>query len=99
MARRFHLRSPLRTITFSLLLSVLCIIARPTSGQNSQPENKSADSIHGTVVNSVTHEPIGRALVYSPDNRFAAMTDSEGHFEFTFAKPDNDNTNDRIGLG
>jgi hypothetical protein len=49
------------------------------------------------VVNSVTHEPIGRALVYSPDNRFATMTDSEGHFEFTFAKTDNDNTNDGSG--
>ncbi len=97
MATRFHLRSPLRTIAFSLLLSVLCVIARPASGQNGQPENKSADSIHGTVVNSVTHEAIGRALVYSPDNRFATMTDSEGHFEFTFAKSDNDSKNDRSG--
>ena len=35
-------------------------------------------------MNSVTHEAIGRALVFSPDNRFATMADSEGHFEFTF---------------
>jgi hypothetical protein len=35
-------------------------------------------------VNSVTHEPISRALVYSPDNRFAAMTDDRGRFEFKF---------------
>ena len=95
MATRFHPRSPLRTIAFILLLSVLCVVARTASAQNS--ENKSADSIRGTVVNSVTHEPIGRALVYSPDNRFAAMTDSEGHFEFTFAKSDNDNRNDGAG--
>src|SRR5438067_1936565 len=27
--------------------------------------------------NSLTHEPIGRALVYSPDNRYAAMTDGQ----------------------
>ena len=32
-------------------------------------------------MNSVTHEPIGRAQVYSPDNRFATMTDDQGHFE------------------
>src|SRR5208337_3189707 len=41
----------------------------------------------GTVVNSVTREPIGRALVFSADNRFATLTDSEGHFEFTVAAP------------
>ena len=44
------------------------------------------DTLRGTVVNSLTHEPIGRALVYSPDNRYAAMTDSQGHFEFKFAR-------------
>ena len=79
-----------------MLLFVLWVIAGRASAQNSQTENKSADGIRGTVVNSVTHEPIGRALVYSPD-RFATMTDSEGHFEFTVAKSDNDNTNDGSG--
>src|SRR5439155_3903335 len=44
------------------------------------------DSIHGTVVNSVTHAAIPRALVSSPDNRFATMTDDEGRFEFTFPR-------------
>jgi hypothetical protein len=34
----------------------------------------------------VTQEPIGRALVSSPDNRFATLTDSQGRFEFTFPK-------------
>jgi hypothetical protein len=98
MARLFHLRSPLRITASAMLLFVLCVVARPASAQNPQPENKSADSIRGTVVNGVTHEPIGRALVYSPDNRLAAMTDSEGHFEFTLAKPDNnDNTNEGSG--
>jgi hypothetical protein len=32
-------------------------------------------------VNSVTHQPIGHAQVYSQDNRFATMTDDQGHFE------------------
>ncbi len=40
-------------------------------------------TLKGTVVNSVTHAPISRALVYTPDNRFAMLTDGEGHFEFT----------------
>ena len=41
-------------------------------------------SVHGTVLNRITHEPIGRALVYSPDQRYAALTDDRGHFEFKF---------------
>jgi len=86
MVRRFHLRCPLRTIACTLLLSVLWVIPRRAYAQNPQPETKPADGIHGTVVNSVTHEPIGRALVYSSDNRFATMTDSDGRFEFTFAR-------------
>ncbi len=44
-------------------------------------------SIHGTVVNSLTHDPIARAQVYSQNNRFATMTDGQGHFEFTLAQP------------
>jgi hypothetical protein len=55
------------------------------STQVTQAENSQSDAIRGIVVNSVTHEPVGRALVYSPDNRFATMTDGEGRFEFTFA--------------
>jgi hypothetical protein len=39
-------------------------------------------TISGVVVNSVTHAPIGRALVSSGDNRYAMLTDSTGHFEF-----------------
>jgi hypothetical protein len=50
--------------------------------QDTQPKN--AERISGTVVNSVTHEPIGHALVLSPDERFATMTDNDGRFEFIF---------------
>ena len=45
-------------------------------------EEKDTETIRGTVVNSVTHEPIGRALVFSLDNRFAILCDAGGHFEF-----------------
>lgn len=47
----------------------------------------SADLIQGTVVNAATNEGISRALVYSPDNRFATLTDGQGHFQFTMPKP------------
>jgi hypothetical protein len=51
-----------------------------------------ADRIRGVVINSVTHEPISRALVFSPDNGFAAMTDDRGRFEFTFAPAEPEQT-------
>jgi hypothetical protein len=55
-----------------------------------QSSSDSSDTIEGTVVNSITHEPIARALVSSPDSRFATLTDGEGHFEFNIAKADAD---------
>ncbi len=44
-------------------------------------------SIRGIVINSVSREPIGHALVFSDDNRFGAMTDDQGRFEFTLPQP------------
>jgi hypothetical protein len=40
--------------------------------------------LRGTVVNSVTHQPIGRAVVMSQDGRFAVMTNDRGQFEMKF---------------
>jgi hypothetical protein len=34
-------------------------------------------------VNSLTREPIGRALVYTTDERFATLTDDHGRFELS----------------
>ncbi len=79
---------------FSTLL--LFATATPVHAQSTQAEEKPTDSIHGVVINSVTHEPIGRALVYSPDNRFATMTNSEGRFEFTLAQPEEGNENNSV---
>ena len=52
------------------------------SAQERKSEKEDSYIIRGTVVNSATHAAIGRALVYSADNRFATMTDDQGHFEF-----------------
>jgi hypothetical protein len=46
------------------------------------------DSIRGTVLNRVTREPIARALVYTPDNRYAVLTGDRGDFEFKFPPRD-----------
>jgi hypothetical protein len=53
------------------------------AAQNAAP-SEPPDRIRGVVINSVTNEPISRALVLSPDNSFATMTDDRGRFEFTF---------------
>ena len=40
--------------------------------------------LRGTVVDATTHQPVGRAVVLSPDGRFATMSDERGHFEMVF---------------
>jgi len=74
-----------------LFLVISCLITARSAAQST---SDSTDSIRGIVINSVTREPIARALVYCPDNRFATLTNSEGRFEFTVAKtaadPDSD---------
>lgn len=51
-----------------------------------QETGSDTETIHGTVLNSVTHAPVGRALVMY-GNQFGSLTDSEGHFEFTLPVP------------
>ena len=58
--------------------------ALPQLAAQSATNTEPPDRIRGVVINSVTHEPISRALVLSPDNSFATMTDDRGRFEFTF---------------
>jgi hypothetical protein len=78
---------------FSVLL-VICVstclfgifIDRAPAQTPSQADQP--DRIHGTVINTVTHEPIARALVYSQDNRVAAFTDDRGHFDLPLPRPD-----------
>ena len=54
---------------------------QPAHAQDTTGSNPSSSNLHGTVINSVTREAIGHALVFSPDNRLAAFTDDQGHFE------------------
>jgi len=63
-------------------------------GQSTSSATEQASTLRGTVVNSVTHEPIGRALVFSPDNRYATLTDDRGRFEFSLPAPPLEATSD-----
>jgi len=78
-----------RSILF--LLVVVCLSGTLAYAQST---SDNTDTIRGIVIDSVTREPIGRALVFSSDNRFATWTNSEGRFEFALAKaeatPDSD---------
>jgi hypothetical protein len=69
----------------SLSFAIACLSAALSAAQ-SMSDN--TDTLRGIVINSVTYEPIARALVSSPDNRFATLTNSEGRFEFTLPKVD-----------
>ena len=66
------------------ILATSCLVF----SQQAQPESEATERIQGTVINQVTGEGIGRALVFSPDNRYATLTDGQGHFEFTVLKPE-----------
>jgi hypothetical protein len=76
----------LGTVGLGVLLCSPYLTTGKAFAQEAQPKN--ADRISGMVINSVTHEPIGRALVDSMDNRFATMTDSYGRFEFIIPQAD-----------
>jgi hypothetical protein len=84
--RNAHTGVPYRRLKMSLSVLLVwlccaCILAQPSFAQDDQTANSLA-TVQGTVLNSVTHAPIARALV-SSGNRIGALTDSEGHFEFT----------------
>jgi hypothetical protein len=80
--RAFVSHAALRVLGGSMLL-VIMLGAAQTSAQDGASESQQKKTIRGIVVNSVTHEPVARALVSSADRRLAAMTDEQGHFELT----------------
>ena len=80
----------LRPVLVLYVLMTGSLAMGQVAGQELQSSD-SASSIKGTVVNSITRAPISRALVFSPDNRFATLTDGEGHFEFALPKEQSSN--------
>jgi len=76
----------LRTVSSAIFFSwvMLCGSARPQSLAGNGTTADRASSIRGRVLNRKTREAISRALVFSPDQQYATMTDDEGRFEFKF---------------
>src|ERR1700688_1264614 len=74
-------RCALAAIALAIALSCSTL---PLVAPQNTTHTDATEHIRGVVINSVTHEPISHALVFSPDNSFATMTDDRGRFEFTF---------------
>src|SRR5664279_742898 len=77
-----------RTLPASLAIASATLLFLMSGGmqsfaQPSQNGEASTVNISGTVMNSVTHEPIGHALVYTSDGVYAVFTDDHGHFELS----------------
>ncbi len=72
-------------IFLRLFLAVACLSGAWPFAQST---SDNPDTIRGIVINSATREPIARALVSSPGNRLATMTNSEGRFEFNLPRVD-----------
>ena len=73
------------------LLLVLLATACVSPAQTQDIQDDQPGTVRGTVVNSVTGAPISRALVFTPGNHIAMLSDGEGHFEFALPKAPNDN--------
>jgi hypothetical protein len=78
-----------RTSILWVAIAAIALVGATQSRSQVLPNDETTPSgnVSGTVLNSVTHEPIGRALVYSSDGRFATFTDDHGHFELSGALP------------
>jgi hypothetical protein len=66
--------------------------------QDAQEPNAASNSLRGTVINSVTREPIARALVATADNRFAEFTDDQGCFEFQLPRIESNSSSPAEGM-
>jgi hypothetical protein len=61
------------------LMLAVAFAALPGLAQETQDESNPSYAVKGVVLNSVTHQPVARALVDAHDN--AVLTDNDGHFE------------------
>jgi len=71
------------------ILLAVCTTAAAAQSALAQTETQKS-TISGVVINSVTRAPVPRALVTTPDNRYATFTDSSGQFEFDIEKENAD---------
>ncbi len=79
--KRYRTGAFLATLFLMGSLSFVSAYGQSSYAQSTEADQQKA-TISGVVINSVTHAPIGRALVMSGDQHYAMLTDSTGHFEF-----------------
>lgn len=73
--------SLLKALSVSWMLFAAVWIAGQSKGQTIRPSDQPTYTLRGTVINSVTGEPIRRARVSA--GTYAQLTDSQGQFEFS----------------
>lgn len=85
------LEGRLCTRHIAIFLAGLIAVAAPTAQSAFAQTETQKTTISGVVINAVTRAPVPRALVSTPDNRYATFTDSSGQFEFAIEKENADN--------
>ena len=72
----------------TVLLVCAAICSTSAFAQSNTSQNNASTTVHGRVLNSVTKEPVARALVVTAGDDAAAMTDDRGQFELKIATPE-----------
>lgn len=78
-----------RILLLASAFVVATLTGKSASAQAAQSETQKT-TISGVVINAVTRAPVPRALVSTPDNRYATFTDSSGQFQFDIEKENAD---------
>lgn len=86
LRRPFREHAPCRACAFIIALLLPLLITTQASAQAAATTDDQPSVIRGTVVNRLTGAAIPRALVFSPDSRYAMFTDGDGHFSFTIPR-------------
>lgn len=74
-------RTPLAlALSCALWIAALAAASGACSAQDTSDEASGVYPVKGIVVNSITHQPVARALVDAHES--AVLTDNDGHFEF-----------------
>jgi len=66
----------------AIVLALMAFCCASLMAQQNQEMEDHVTKIQGTVLNSVTGTPVGRALVAMLGNQYAVMTNDQGLFEF-----------------
>jgi len=72
----------------TVLLVCAAICSTSAFAQSSSTPKDTITTVRGRVLNSVTKEPVARALVVTAGDNAAAMTDDRGQFELKIATPE-----------